>query len=384
MLLNVGPQHPSTHGVLRLIVELEGETIADLTPDCGFLHTGIEKTAEHKLYLHALTLTDRIDYLSNLHNNLAFSLACEKLADMHVPERAVAARVILCELQRLASHLLWLGAFGIDLGATTPLLYGFRDRELILDIFEACSGVRMMTSYIRPGGLARELPEGFEEMVAQAINAIESRLPDYDDLLTHNPIFQQRTRGIGVIGAQELLALGVTGPILRASGFEWDLRKHLPYCGYDQYDFEVPTRPEGDCYARFLVRLEEMRQSIRIIRQALGRLPAGPYRSDERKFVLPPREELYQSMESLLHHFLLVSKGFEPPPGEVYAAVESPRGELGYYLVSDGTGKPYRLHVRAPSFANLQALASMARGHLLADLMAIMASVDLIMGDVDR
>lgn len=383
-MLNVGPHHPSTHGVLRVIVELDGETIVDLTPDVGFLHTGIEKTAEDKLYTHALTLTDRTDYLSNMHNNLGFSMACERIAEIAVPERAVVARVILCELQRIASHLVWLAAFGIDLGAVTVFLYGLRDRELILDIFEACSGVRMMTSYIRPGGLTHELPDGFEEMVAGAVDAIEARLPDYDNLLTNNPIFQQRTKGIGVIGAQELLSFGVTGPTLRASGFDWDLRKHMPYCGYEDYDFEVPTAQEGDTYARFVVRMEEMRQSIRIVRQGLKRLPDGPVVSDDRKFALPPREEIYESMESLIHHFLLVSKGFEPPKGEAYAAVESPRGELGYYLVSDGTGKPYRMHIRVPSFANLQALAPAVRGHLLSDLVAVMASFDLVMGDVDR
>jgi NADH-quinone oxidoreductase subunit D len=384
LLLNMGPQHPSTHGVLRLLLELEGETVINCIPDIGFLHTGIEKNMEAKNYLQALVMTDRMDYLNNIGNNLVYCLAIEKLVDLDVPPRAQAVRVILTELQRIASHLVWLGTSSLDLAAMSTFLYCFREREIILDIFEMCSGQRMMTSYIRPGGIWRDLPDGFEEAVRQFLRLLPGRLRQYEALLTKNPLFLDRTRKIGVLTAQEALRLGVTGPMLRATGIAFDLRKAQPYSGYDQYDFDVPTATGGDTYDRYLVRMEEMRQSLRIIEQALNRLPGGAFISDNRKFVPPPRAELGLSMEAVIHHFKLWTEGFSAPKANVFFPVESPRGVLGCYLEGDGGPKPYRVHFRTPSFAHLQALPPMSRGHFVADLVAIIGSTDIVLGDADR
>ncbi len=384
MLLNMGPQHPSTHGVLRLLLELDGETVVNCIPDIGFLHTGIEKNMEAKTYQKAEVMTDRLDYLNTVGNNLAYSMAVEKLLDLDVPPRAQAIRVILVELQRIASHLVWLGTAALDVAAMSTFLYCFREREDILDIFELVSGQRMMTTYIRPGGLWRDVPVEFETAVRDFLKMFPKRIDQYEALLTRNPLFLDRALGIGKISAEEALSLGVTGPLLRAVGVNWDLRKARPYSGYEQYDFEVPTRTEGDVYARYLVRVQEMRESLKIVEQALNKLPMGPVRSKDRKYVPPPRSEIGVSMEALIHHFKLWTEGFNAPKGYVYSAVESPRGELGVYLESDGGPKPYRVHWRTPSFDNLQALPLMTKGHLLADLVAIIGSIDIVLGDIDR
>ncbi len=384
MLLNMGPQHPSTHGVLRLLLELDGETIVNCIPDIGFLHTGIEKNIEAKRYLQAEVMTDRLDYLNTMGNNLAYCLAVEKLVDLDVPPRAQAIRVIMTELQRIASHLVWLGTHALDLGAMSVFLYCFRERENILDIMEMVSGQRMMTTYFRPGGLWRDVPVGFEEAVRQFLRIFPARIKQYEDLLTKNPIFIDRTKGIGVLSKEDALAWGLTGPIIRGSGIPYDLRKVRPYSGYEQYDFDVPTYEEGDVYARYLVRMEEMRQSLRIIRQALDGLPYGPVRSNNRKFVPPPRSEIGTSMEALIHHFKIWTDGFPAPKDSVFISVESPRGELGVYLEGDGGNKPYRVHFRTPSFVNLQALPMLSKGHLVADLVGIIGSIDIVLGDVDR
>lgn len=384
VLLNMGPQHPSTHGVLRLLLELDGETVINCIPDIGFLHTGIEKNMEAKTYAKANVMTDRLDYLNTVGNNLAYSMAIEKLVELDVPERAQSIRVILAELQRIASHLIWLGTTGLDVAAMSTFLYCFRERESILDILELVSGQRMMTTYIRPGGLWRDVPVEFEAAVREFIKTFPRRVDEYEALLTRNPLFLDRTYGIGAVSADQALNFGMTGPPLRASGVNWDLRKARPYCGYEQYDFEVPTRTEGDVYARYIVRIEELRQSLKIVEQALNKMPLGPVRSNNHKFVPPPRSEIGTSMEALIHHFKLWTEGYSTPKGAIYNAVESPRGELGVYLVSDGGSKPYRIHWRTPSFDNLQALPFMARGVLVADLVAIIGSVDIVLGDVDR
>jgi NADH-quinone oxidoreductase subunit D len=384
VLLNMGPQHPSTHGVLRLLLELDGEIVVNCIPDIGFLHTGIEKNMEAKTYQKAEVMTDRLDYLNTVGNNLAYAMAVEKLVDLDVPPRAQAIRVILAELQRFASHLVWLGTSALDLAAMSMFLYCFREREQILDILELCSGQRMMTTYIRPGGLWRDVPVEFEAAVRNILKTFPKRIDQYEALLTRNPLMLDRTYGIGKLTAEECLNFGVTGPMLRASGVKWDLRKDRPYSGYEQYDFEVPTRTEGDVYARYLVRLEEMRQALRIVEQALDKLPMGPVRSNNHKFVPPPRSEIGVSMEALIHHFKLWTEGFNAPKGSIYTAIESPRGELGVYLESDGGPKPYRIHWRTPSFDNLQSLPAMAKGVLVADLVAIIGSVDIVLGDVDR
>ena len=384
MVLNMGPQHPSTHGVLRLLLELDGETIITCVPDLGFLHTGIEKTMESKRYEQALVLTDRMDYLNTMGNNLAFVLAVEKLVDLDVPPRAQVVRVIMTELQRIASHLVWLGTHALDLGAMSVFLYCFREREHILDIMEMCSGQRMMTAYFRPGGLWRDLPPGFDELVREFIRIFPKRIQQYEDLLTKNPLYVDRTKGISAISSEEALRMGVTGPPLRATGVPLDMRKEQPYSGYEQYDFDVPTASNGDVYDRYVVRMEEMRQSLRIVEQGLDRLPSGPFRSSNRKFVPPPRSEIGHSMEALIHHFKLWTEGFDAPKGAVYLPVESPRGILACYMVGDGGPKPYRVHFRTPSFANLQALPMMSEGHLVADLVAIISSMDPVLGDVDR
>lgn len=384
VVLNMGPQHPSTHGVLRLLLELDGEQVVNCTPDIGFLHTGIEKNMEAKTYVKAEVMTDRLDYLNNTGNNLTYCLAIEKLAELDVPLRAQAIRVILVELARISSHLVWLGTHALDTGAMSLFLYCFRERESILDIFEMCSGARMMTTYIRPGGLWRDTPVEFEAAVRRFIQLMPGRVDEYERLLTKNPLFLKRTQGIGVLTPEVALQYAITGPMLRASGVAHDLRKARPYSGYEQYDFEIPTLTEGDSYARYLVRMEEMRQSVRIIEQALNRMPLGPVRSNNRKYVPPPRSELSTSMEAVIHHFKLWTEGFNPPQGSVYVATESPRGELGAYIESDGSPKPYRVHWRGPSFNNLQILPLLARGHLVADLVVLIGTVDIVLGDVDR
>jgi len=384
VLLNMGPQHPSTHGVLRLLLELDGEIVVNCIPDIGFLHTGIEKNMEAKNYAQAEVMTDRLDYLNTVGNNLAYSMAVEKLVGLDVPVRAQAIRVILVELQRIASHLIWLGTTGLDVAAMSTFLYCFREREAIMDILEMCSGQRMMTTFIRPGGLWRDVPVEFEAAVREFIKVFPRRVDEYEALLSRNPLFLDRTLGIGKVTAEQALNLGMTGPPLRATGVNWDLRKTRPYSGYEQYDFLVPTRSEGDVYARYIVRIEELRQSLKIVEQALNKLPLGPVRSNHHKFVPPPRSEIGVSMEALIHHFKLWTEGFSAPKGAVYSAVESPRGELSFYIVSDGGPKPYRVHVRTPSYDNLQALPHMAKGVLVADLVAIIGSVDIVLGDVDR
>src|SRR5512140_2955728 len=384
MLLNMGPQHPSTHGVLRLLLELDGETIVNAIPDIGYLHTGIEKNIEAKTYLKAEVMSDRLDYMNNMGNNLAYCMAVEKLVDLDVPERAQSLRVILTELQRIASHLVWLGAFGLDLAAMSVFLYSFREREMILDIKELISGQRMMTTYFRPGGVWRDVPVEFEAAVRNFLKIFPKRVDEYESLLTKNPLFLDRLLGIGKWDKETALQHGVTGPMLRASGVNWDLRKARPYMGYEQYDFNVPVATEGDTYARYVVRIQEFRESMKIIEQALYKLPLGPVRSDNRKFVPPPRSELGVSMEALIHHFKLWTEGFPAPDADIYQAVESPRGELGVLLAGDGGGKPRRVHWRTPSFDNLAVLPQIVKGHLVADVVAILASVDIVLGDIDR
>lgn len=384
MLLNMGPQHPSTHGVLRLLLELDGETIINCIPDIGYLHTGVEKNMEAKTYLKAEVMSDRLDYMNNLGNNLAYCMAVEKLVDLDVPVRAQSLRVILTELQRIASHLVWLGTSALDLAAMSVFLYCFREREIILDIFEMVSGQRMMTTYFRPGGVWRDVPVEFEAAVRDFIKLFPKRIDEYESLLTNNPLFVDRVVNIGKLSAEDALSYGVTGPNLRASGVNWDLRKARPYIGYEQYDFMVPTHTAGDTYARYLVRVQELRESLKIVEQALNRLPLGPVSSDNRKFVAPPRSELGTSMEALIHHFKLWTEGFPAPKGSIYSAVESPRGELGVYLEGDGGPKPYRVHWRTPSYENLEILPVLAKGHLVADLVAIIGSVDIVLGDIDR
>ncbi len=384
LVLNMGPQHPSTHGVLRLILELDGETVVRITPDIGYLHTGIEKSIEDKTYHQAITLTDRIDYLCPLTNNLCFVLAAEKLLELEVPPRAQYLRVALNEMTRIASHLVWLGTHAIDIGAMSVFLYCFREREEILKIFEMASGQRMMTSYFRVGGLALEPPLGFVERIRKFLGYFPGRIDEYEELLTRNRIWIGRTKGVGVISADDALDLGVSGPALRASGVDWDLRRDHPYSSYEKFSFQVPVRTEGDVYARYLLRVAEMRESIKIVQQALDGLPEGPIKATVPGVVLPDREKMKTEMEALIYHFKIVTEGYRVPPGEVYQAVESPRGEMGYYMVSDGTSHPYRVKVRAPSFANLQALPTIAEGRLVADLIACIGSIDIVLGEIDR
>src|SRR5580698_5329364 len=384
MTLNMGPQHPSTHGVLRIVLELEGETIMSAAPDIGFLHTGIEKECEQKTWAQVVTLTDRVDYLSNLANNLVYALTVEKLLQIEIPPKAQWMRVMMAEFSRLNSHLVWLGTHALDIGAMSVFFYCFREREDILRILEFFSGQRMMTSYIRIGGLALEPPRGWQQMVGKFIRAFPSKVDEYEQLLDTNPIWTRRTQGVGIAPLETLLDLGVTGPMIRAAGVKWDIRKAEPYSSYDQFDFEVPTRTENDVYARYRVRLGEMRQSARIITQALEGMPEGAWQADAPKIVLPEREKMKTQMEALIYHFKIVTEGFRVPAGEAYQAVEAPRGEIGYYVVSDGTSKPYRIFMRTPSFGNLQALPALLEGRLLADSIAALGSMDFVLGDVDR
>jgi NADH-quinone oxidoreductase subunit D len=384
MELNMGPQHPSTHGVLRLVLDIDGEIITECRPDIGFLHTGFEKSFESHTYQQCIPLTDRMDYLAPPMNNLAFALAVEKLLGCEIPPRGQYIRVIMAELARIGSHLIWYGTSGIDIGATTPFLYAWREREKILDINELVSGVRMMTSYIRVGGLMADVPDEFHDMVAEVVKTFPKFIDDYELLLTENPIWMQRLKGVGVISADDAINYGMTGPILRASGVPYDLRKAQPYSSYDHFDFDVPIGKNGDVYDRYLVRMQEMRESVKIIEQAWRTLPGGPVNTSDRKVSLPPRNEINTSMESLIHHFKLVTEGFRPPRGQVYHAVESPRGELGIYIYSQGGNMPWRAKVRAPSFSNLSGLPHMVRDTLISDTIAIIGSIDIVLGDVDR
>lgn len=384
MIINMGPQHPATHGLLRLVVEIDGETVTNVEPIIGYLHTGIEKTAEQLTYQQAVTVTDRLDYLTPLGNNLAYALAVEKIMGLDIPLRAQYARVILAELSRIGSHLVWLAAQGLDVGIISLFFYCFRDRETILDIFELCAGVRMMTSYINIGGIRQDLPEGFKELVRAFIDSFPSKIDEYEKMITKNVIWRERTEGVGKLSLDDAIAHGLTGPCLRAMGLKWDIRKSNPYSSYDHFEFDIPTYKNGDVFDRYLVRIEEMRQSLKIIEQAIKRLPGGHYRSIDRKISPPPKEELGKSMESLIHHFLISSSGFPVEKGEAYSYTESPRGALGFYVVSDGGNKPYRMRLRAPSFANLQSLNLMAKGGLIADLVAIIGSIDPVLGEIDR
>ena len=382
--INMGPQHPATHGVLRIELEVDGETVVKARPVIGYLHTGIEKTMESKLYYKALPCTDRIDYLAPMMNNLGYCLAVEKLMGIEVPEKVKWARVMLAELTRIKSHLVWLGTHAIDLGAMSMIVYAFREREMIVDIYEACGGQRMMTSYFRIGGLANELPPDIGKLVRKFLKVMPERLSDYEKLLTHNPIFVQRTRSVAVISAENAINWSLSGPMLRGSGVKRDLRKDEPYSGYENFDFEIALGKNGDAYDRYLLRLEEIRQSLRIIQQALDGMPEGPYRAHVPGVVLPPKEDILHKMESLIFHFKIITEGFKAPRGAVYQGVESPKGELGFYIASDGTNKPNRVRVRPPSFINLAALPALVEGGLVADVICAIGTVDIVLGEVDR
>ena len=386
MIVNMGPQHPSTHGVLRLIVELEGERVVKVQPELGYLHSGFEKHGESVRYKDFVYYTDRLDYVSAMNNNLGYVLAVEKLLEVEIPPRAQVIRVIMAELQRIAGHLIWLATHSLDISGTimSLLMYAMREREQILDIFELVCGARLTTSYIRVGGVWQDVPPAFEARVRDFLATMPARLDEYERMLTGNPIWRQRTIDVGRLTASQAIRLGLTGPLLRATGVPYDLRKVRPYCGYEQYEFEVPTATEGDSYARYLVRINEMRQSLGIVRQALDRLPAGPHKTTDRKVALPPRRDLDTSMEALIHHFKLMTEGFKPPAGQVYMSTENPKGEFGIFIISDGSAHPYRLRVRGPSFVNLQGLDSMSRGHLVADLVTNIGSIDIVLGEVDR
>ncbi len=384
MVVNMGPQHPSTHGVLRLQIELEGEVIRRTRPIIGYLHTGMEKTAETLTFLQGPTNVTRMDYLAPLHNELAFSLAVERLLDIDVPPRASVIRVLMTELNRISSHLVALATNGLDIGALSMMLYGFREREMIVAFFEKATGLRMNHNYIRPGGVAADLPPGWRADVTEILDTLPERLAGYDDLLRNNPIWLERTRGVGVINAEECNAYSITGPTLRAAGVDWDLRKVFPYSGIDRYEFDVPVGRNGDVYDRYRMRVDEIGESIKIIRQAMDSMPKGDFRIDDRKITPPPRSRIDESMEALIHHFKIFTEGFKVPAGETYVAIESPRGELGCYIVSNGEGKPWKMHTRAPSFYNLQALPIMMSDSLVADTVASIASLDPVMGDVDR
>jgi NADH-quinone oxidoreductase subunit D len=384
MTLNLGPQHPATHGVLRVVLELDGETIVNVTPHFGYLHTGIEKNAEDKLYYKVIPMTDRMDYLAPMSNNLGFVLAVEKLLGIEVPEKVQYARVLLSEITRLNSHLVWLGTHALDVGAMSMLLYTFREREMILDIYEAVSGQRMMSSYFRIGGLACDLPLDFDKKVKKVLKVLPEKMLEYQDLLSNNRIWIKRLTGVGKLTARQALDLSLTGPLLRSTGVNYDVRKAFPYSGYEKFSFEIPTGQNGDCYDRYLVRLEEMRQSLSIIKQALNGMPEGPYRAHVPGVVLPPKKQVLTQMEAMIFHFKIITEGFKVPAGSYYQAIEGPKGELGYYMVSDGSTKPYRMRVRPPSLINLQALKPMVVGGLVADIVTCIGSIDIILGEVDR
>ncbi len=382
--LNMGPQHPSTHGVLRVVVELDGERVVKATPVIGYLHTGIEKTMESKLYYQALVCTDRMDYLAPMSNNLGYCLAVEKLMDIEVPEKVQWARVCLAELTRIKSHLVWLGTHSIDLGAMSMLLYTFRDRESIIDVYEACGGQRMMTSYIRIGGLAHELPVDFDKKMRRVVKQVNEGLADYENLLTNNEIFINRTRNVAVISAEDAIAWSLSGPMLRGSGVKHDLRKANPYSGYENFDFEIAYGEKGDAYDRYLLRLKEIRQSLRIINQALDGMPEGPYRARVPGVVLPPKEDVLYKMESMIFHFKIITEGFKAPVGSVYQAIESPKGEFGFLITGDGSNRPRRVRVRPPSFINLASLPRLVEGGMFSDVVCAIGSIDIVLGEVDR
>jgi NADH-quinone oxidoreductase subunit D len=384
MILNMGPQHPSTHGVLRLLLEIDGETVVRMMPDIGFLHTGIEKTCEAKFYQQVVPLTDRIDYLCPMTNNLCYVLAVEKLLGIEIPPRAQWLRVMMNELTRINSHLVWLGTHAMDIGAMTVFLYCFREREDVLRLFEAISGQRMMTSYFRVGGVALDAPLDFFDRVRKFADRFPSKVDEYEGLLTGNPIWVMRTKGVAKISAEDAIALGASGPTLRGSGVDIDLRRDMPYSGYENFKFKVPVGKEGDVFERYMLRVAELRESIGIVKQALDGMPSGPIKANAPKVVLPDREKMKTEMEALIYHFKLFTDGFAPPPGEVYQRIESPRGEVGYFVVSDGSPKPYRVKVRAPSFVNLQALPKLSEGGLVADLIACIGTIDIVLGEVDR
>ena len=384
MIMNMGPQHPSTHGVLRLVLEMDGETITRSKPVIGYLHTGMEKTGEELTYLQGPTNVTRMDYASPLFNELVFSLAVEQLLEIEVPDRAVWIRMLMTELNRITSHMLFMATNGMDLGAVSMMLYGWREREELLRFFEVVTGLRMNHNYIRPGGVAADLPGGWDDDLTALLDVIPERLEEFDLLMTGQPIWRERLQGVGVLNAEEALALGVTGPILRSTGYAWDLRRDEPYLAYDQVDFDVVVGSYGDCFDRYAIRLNEIRESIRIVRQIVDKMPAGDYRSQDKKVTPPPRARIDESMEALIHHFKIFTEGYKVPEGEVYVAVESPRGELGCYIVSDGSSKPHRMHIRGPSFVNLQSLPHLMKDSFLADTVAIISSVDPIMGEVDR
>ena len=386
MIINMGPHHPSTHGVLRLVVELDGETVVNVDPDLGYLHSGFEKTGEHKRYKDFVYYTDRMDYMSGMNNNFGYVLAVEKLLGLEIPERAQVIRVIMGELQRIASHLMWLATHALDVSGTgmSLLMYATRERERILDLFEMACGARLTVSYIRVGGVWKDLPPAFLERLDKFLKMMPGYIDEYEDLLTHGPLWRERLEGIGVLSRAEAINMGMTGPMLRGSGVDWDLRRDMPYGGYENYDFKIPVSTSGDSYGRYLLRMEEMRQSLRIIRQAVENLPDGSYKSEDRKVSLPPRDELDVSMESLIHHFKLVTEGFQVPPGMLYHGIEASKGELGFFIYSDGSGIPYRLHVRGPSFNNLYAVSKMSRGHMLSDIVTNIGSIDIVLGEVDR
>lgn len=384
MTLNMGPQHPSTHGVLRLVLELDGEVVRSVQTHLGYLHRGMEKIAEGMTYHQFIPYTDRLDYVASLSNNVAFALAVEKLIDVEVPPRAQVIRVICCELSRISAHLLWLGTHALDLGAATVFFHTFREREVLCDLFQELTGARMTTSYTRVGGLAADASESFLSGTRKFVDRFSARMDEYEDLLTQNPIWLQRTREIGILPLQTALDLGVTGPNLRASGMGWDLRKEHPYSGYEDYEFDIPVGRVGDVYDRYLVRIEEMRQSNRIVQQGLDRLPEGPVLAELPAVVLPQKERVLTGMEELIQQFMIVTEGIRPPKGEVYQSIEAPKGELGFYIISEGEPCPYRLRIRSPSFVNLQAIPQLTVGLLVADVVAVIASLDPIMGEVDR
>jgi NADH-quinone oxidoreductase subunit D len=384
MTLNMGPQHPSTHGVLRLVVELDGEVIQSITPHIGYLHRGVEKLSEHRTYHQTIPLTDRLDYLAPMHNNLGYVLAVEKLLDLEIPERAQTVRVIMAELTRVMSHLVWLACHALDIGAMTVFIYAFREREAIMSIYEKISGARMTTNYFRVGGLSKDVYDGFEADVRKIIDEFPGYFDQYEGLLTKNTIWLQRTVGNGVISAEDAIDFGITGPALRGSGVDWDLRRDNPYSGYEKYDFKVPTGKNCDTFDRYKVRFIEMRESIKIIKQALDSLKPGPVLADAPQVCYPPKEDVYNTIEGLIHHFKIASEGFPVPEGEVYQGVENPKGELGYYIVSDGSAKPYRMRIRPPSFVNLGAMEKMCKGAMIADLIAVIGTLDIVLGEIDR
>ncbi|HEX8817514.1 MAG TPA: NADH dehydrogenase (quinone) subunit D [Terriglobales bacterium] len=384
MILNMGPQHPSTHGVLRVVLEIDGENVVRIMPDIGYLHTGIEKTCEAKFYQQVVPLTDRIDYLCPMTNNLCYVLAVEKLLGLEIPPRAQWLRVMMNELTRINSHLVWLGTHAMDIGALTVFLYCFREREDVLRLFEAVSGQRMMTSYFRIGGIALDPPLDFFDRVRKFVDMFGSKVDEYENLLTGNPIWTMRTKGVATITAEDAIALGASGPTLRGSGVDIDLRRDMPYTGYENFKFNVPLRTEGDVFARYMCRVDELRESNKIVRQALDGMPSGPIKADAPKVVLPDREKMKTQMEAMIHHFKIITEGFAVPVGEVYQAVESPRGEMGYYVVSDGGPKPYRVHMRSACLANMQTLPKMCEGRLLADVVAAIGSIDIVLGEIDR